>query len=108
MKSRALFITGKNNNIYLPDYVVCQGCPYADKNRMPDVMPLDSTATDYSIDKGQHGDLCPPCAKQNLSSLGHWTINGEYSRHRLFKCRQWIWLIVPGLLEDKPGVISDV
>ncbi len=62
--------------------------------------------------RGQPGDLCPPCAKQNLSSLGHWQGHGGQTYPeallplRLFKCRQWLWLVIPGLYEADPTQIA--
>jgi hypothetical protein len=53
--------------------------------------------------------LCPPCAKQALGPLGHWdghhgcTVPAELRPLRLFKCRMWMWLVVPGLLDAQSG-----
>ena len=72
------------------------------------VRPLDQSDASYSIVKGQPGDLCPPCAKQQLGSLGHWQGHGgahfpaELLPLRLFKCCMWLWLVVPGLRDDEP------
>ncbi len=72
------------------------------------VRPLDQSDASYSIAKGQPGDLCPPCAKQQLGSLGHWQGHGgahfpaELLPLRLFKCCMWLWLVVPGLRDDEP------
>jgi hypothetical protein len=78
--TRALFI-GSTGAIY-PDTLVCSGivpaeldgqpCPHAKDGHMPNLQPLDANDPAYSIDKGQPGDLCPPCAKQQLANLGHW------------------------------------
>jgi hypothetical protein len=113
---RALFLFP--DGMVHPDSFVCSGivadklgggpCPYSDGGRMPLPRPLDETDPDYTIDKGQPGDLCPPCAKQQLSNLGHWQGHGgtrfpeELSPLRLFKCRQWFWLVVPGLHDASP------
>ena len=61
-----------DGNVY-PDTLICSGvipselggkpCPYSQAGRMPDVIPLDPAAGNYTIDKGRPGDLCPPCAK---------------------------------------------
>jgi hypothetical protein len=112
---RALIIL--SDGIY-PDSLVCSGamssdihpspCPYSEKGHMPSVQPLNANDPTYSIDKGRHGDLCPPCAKQQLAYLGHWQGHGgqqfpnELLPLRLFKCRQWFWLVVPDLYDDEP------
>jgi hypothetical protein len=64
---------------------------------MPGPVPLDPDASTYTIDKGQPGDLCSPCAKQPLANLGHWQGHGKQQFPKellslcLFKCRQqWI------------------
>ena len=117
---RALFLS-PDGNIY-PDTLICSGvvppeldgkpCPYSDMGRMPGVITLDPTASNYVIDKGQPGDLCPPCGKQQLASLQHWQGHGrqqfpdELLPLRLFKCRQWFWLVVPGLCDSDPTTIS--
>jgi hypothetical protein len=101
-----------------PDTLICSGvlsfelsgkpCPYSQAGRMPDVIPLDPAAENYTTDKGQPGDLCPPCAKSQLASLRHWQGHGrqqfpeELLPLRLFKCRQWFWLVVPGLYDAEP------
>ncbi len=103
-EARALFLSS-DGNIY-PDSLICSGaipgeldgkpCRYAVAGRCPPPQPLDPADPDYTIDKGQPGELCPPCAKQNLSSLGHWQGHGgryfppELLPLRLFKCRMWL------------------
>jgi hypothetical protein len=118
--ARALFIS-PDGKIY-PDNLICSGmisgelngkpCPYAQNGRLPDLIPLDETHSSYSIDKGKPGDLCPACAKQQLSNLGHWQEHGkqtfpeELLPLRLFKCQMWLWLVIPGLYEAEPTKIS--
>lgn len=74
--------------------------------------PLDPADPTYTVDKGQPGDLCPPCAKQQLANLGHWEghrgqkFPEELKPLRLFKCRQWFWLVIPGLHHDAPSNIQ--
>jgi hypothetical protein len=115
----ALFLSS-DGNIY-PDTLICTGilpselggkpCPFAVNGHMPDPLPLDPNNPSYTIDKGQPGDLCPPCAKQQLSHLGHW--QGHRKQQfpenllplRLFKCRQWFWLVVPGLYHADPKIL---
>ena len=117
---RAIFLS-PDGSLY-PDTLICSGvippelggqpCPFSQAGRMPDVAPLDLAATNYTVDKGQPGDLCPPCAKQQLASLQHWQGHGrqqfpeELLLLRLLKCRQWFWLVVPGLHDAKPNVIA--
>jgi len=113
---KALFIS-PDGKIY-PENLICSGlisaelngkpCAYAQNGRLPDLVPLDENAPGYSPDKGNPGDLCPPCAKQQLAHLGHWQGHGEQTFPeellplRLFKCRMWLWLVVPGLYDEDP------
>jgi hypothetical protein len=117
---KAIFLS-PDGNVY-PDTLICSGvippelggkpCPYSQTGRMPDVIPLDPAASNYTLDKGQPGDLCPPCAKQQLANLQHWQGHGrqqfpeELLPLRLFKCRQWFWLVVPGLRDAQPTTLS--
>jgi len=105
--AKGLFIA-PDGKVY-PDTLICSGilpahldgkpCPFAQNARLPDPQLLDAEAVGYSIDKGKPGDLCPPCAKQNLPE--------ELLPLRLFKCRQWLWFVVPGLLESDPTRITE-
>ncbi len=113
---RALFLS-PDGTVY-PDTLICSGvlppelgghvCPYADYGRMPLPVPLDPNDPSYTIDKGKPGDLCPPCAKHQIGHLGHWqgyrgqSFPAELLSLRLFKCRQWLWLVVPGLHDASP------
>jgi hypothetical protein len=113
---KALFLS-PDGKIY-PDTLICSGmisaelngkpCPYAQNGRLPDLVSLDENDPSHSPDKGKHGDLCPPCAKQHLANLGHWQGHGgqafpqELLPLRLFKCRMWLWLVVPGLHDAEP------
>jgi hypothetical protein len=117
---RALF-TAPDGNVY-SDALICSGalpadlggkpCPFSDNGRIPLPLPLDPNDPSYTIDKGQPGDLCPPCVKQCLGSLRHW--QGHGGQHfpadllplRLFKCRMWLWLVVPGLYDDSPTTLK--
>lgn len=75
---------------------------------MPDPIPLDADSSTYSADKGQPGDLCPPCALHQIGDLRHWQgYQGQnFPEHllplRLFKCRMGFWLVVPGLSDSDP------
>jgi hypothetical protein len=118
--AKALFLS-PDGNIY-PDTFICSGvippelggkpCPYACDGGIPDAIPLNPDDATYTPDKGQPGDLCPPCVKQQLSNLGHWqghsgqTFPEELLALRLFKCRQWFWLVVPGLQDQTPDRIA--
>jgi len=113
---RALFPVG-DGSVY-PDTLICSGillaelggkpCPFSDHGRLPLPRPLDPNDPSYSIDKGKPGDLCPPCAKQQLGNLGHWQGHGaqqfpaDLLPLRLFKCRMWLWLVVTDLYDDSP------
>jgi hypothetical protein len=117
---KALFL-GSDGTVY-PDNMICSGilpgqlggkpCPYAENGRFPTPEPLDAEHPLYSPDKGKPGDLCPPCAKQQLAHLGHWQgyANQEFPQEllplRLFKCRQWLWLVVPGLYDADAAQIT--
>lgn len=116
-KAKALFIA-PNGDIF-PDYLICSGkltgshaCIYSQDGRIPSPEPLDPSATNYSPEKGRPGELCPPCVKQQLASLGHWeghrghTYPEELKPLRLFKCSQWLWLVIPGLFNDNADVIT--
>ena len=116
---KALFLS-PDGKIY-PDTLICSGllsaelngkpCPYSQNGRLPDPIPLDATHLNYSIDKGKPGDLCPPCAKQQLAHLGHWQGQGQQTFPeellplRLFKCRMWLWLVIPGLHDAEPTTL---
>jgi hypothetical protein len=113
---KALFLS-PDGNIY-PDTLICSGilpaelngkpCPYSQAGRIPEPLPLNRDDPSYSIDKEQPGELCSPCTKQNLTNLGHWQGHGkqkfpqELLSLRLFKCRMWLWLVVPGLTMPNP------
>ncbi len=118
---KALFLS-PDGNIY-PDTMICSGmipaelggqpCPFSQNGRLPDPIALsNNNGSIYTIDKGHPGDFCPPCAKQQLGSLAHWqghrgqTFPEELLSLRLFKCRQWLWLVIPGLRDDRPTEIE--
>jgi hypothetical protein len=74
------FFPASDGKIY-PDYLICtvtipaelngKPCPHSQAGFFPDLKILDPAESDYSIDKGKPGDLCPTCAKQQLPNLGH-------------------------------------
>jgi hypothetical protein len=114
---QVLFL-GCGGKVYTEDYICGDGtagevCEYSDKGKFPGLIVLDESQRTYTLDKGKPGDLCPSCAKQNLSDLGYW--QGHQDSHypdellplRLFKCRQWVWLVVRGLREDNPTELAE-
>lgn len=113
--NEALFLNC-NGDIY-PSNLICSGsldstkpCPYSDEGNFPGLTTLKEGD---SVDKGKPGDLIPCCAKQQLSNLGHWQgHNGvayleKLLPLRLFKCRMWYWLVIPGLHDSNPTEIQD-
>ena len=117
--ARALFLAA-DGQIY-PDVLICSGvlpeqlggkpCVFAQNGRLPTPIPLNKDSPDYDISKGQPGDLCPPCIRENWGSLGQWQgceaqmYPGVLRPLRLFKCRQNLWLVIPGLYEATPDRI---
>lgn len=115
-KPNALFVSPAGK-LYT-DHTICSSimngdaCPYAEAGHMPALRPLDPRDPLYTPAMGEPGDLCPPCVRQHLLSLGHW--QNQLGRPfpepllplRLFKCRQWLWLVVPGLLHAAPQVLQ--
>lgn len=115
------FFLSPDGRVY-PDTLICSGMipaelsgkpsPYSQNGRLPDLRPLDETDPNYSPDKGKPRDLCPPCAKQQLASLGRWQGHGQQAFPeellplRLFKCRMWLWLVVPGLHDVEPTKLN--
>jgi len=89
-------------------------CPYSQNGQLPDLVPLDENNPGYSPDKGKPGDLCPPCAKQQLANLEHWQGHGQQTFPeellplRLFKCRMWLWLVIPSLYDAEPTQLMTV
>jgi hypothetical protein len=73
---KALFLS-PDGNIY-PDTLICSRIlpaefngkpyPYSQAGRIPEPLLLNPDDSSYSIDKGQLGYLCPPCAKQTLAT----------------------------------------
>lgn len=120
--ARALFLA-TDGQIY-PDILICSGvlpeqlngepCLYAENARLPPPIPLNKDSPHYSPNKGAPGDLCPPCALENWASLGQWQGENEsvYPKElaplRLFKCRQNLWLVIPGLYEATANQILQI
>lgn len=115
----ALFLAS-DGTVY-PESLVCSGrvlldfsgtpCEHSTNGRMPELVVLDTSLPTYTPDKGDQGDLIPLCAKQHLSSLGHWDDKGLYPQQlhqlRLFKCRMWLWFVIPGLCDQSAGKLSN-
>lgn len=120
-QAKALFIA-PDGNVY-PDYLVCSGkllldmggeaCPFSKDGHLPEPQPLDQNFQTYSQDMGKHGDMCPPCVKQQLGNLGHWEghrgqkFPDDLKPLRLFKCKKWLWLVVLGLKHETPTQITN-
>lgn len=113
---RALFLSPGGQA--LTDDRVCSGleattlagkaCPHADSGRMPRPRAIDARTARRWPERGQAGDLAPPCSVVQLGSLGEWLGGrpGGYPERwmglRLFRCRQWFLLVVPGLHDRAP------
>ena len=120
--ARALFLAA-DGQIY-PDVLICSGvlpeqldgvpCVFAENGRLPTPIPLNKDSPNYHISKGQPGDLCPPCARESWGSLAQWqggdegVYTAEIRPLRLFKCRQNMWLVIPGLYEATPERILQI
>lgn len=120
-KPLALFLSPDGNTY--PDTLICSGlvpseldgkpCPYSQAGRFPGCSRLNLNNPTYSIDKGQPGDLCPLCAKQQLGNVGHWQRHGnqtfphELLSLRLFKCQMWFWLIFLGFHDHQATRIDE-
>jgi len=112
-KPKALFPT-HDGKIY-PDHLICTSTTPAELNGKPSTLKQVFFLTSKflillnqitGLIRGKPGDLCPTCAKQQLSSLRHWQGHSgqnfpeELLALRLFKCRMWLWLVVPGIYDD--------
>lgn len=113
---RALFLS-TDGSLY-SDTLICSGllpgklggkpCPFAMRKQMPAPVALAADAPDYDPDRGEPGDLCPPCAMHHIGALETWEghkryfVPEELLPLRLFKCRQDFWLVVIGLRDDRP------
>ncbi len=89
---------------------LCSDCPHAQHGQIR-LAPIDESDSNYSVDKGLHGDLSPLCSQSQLAHLGHWQghqgalFPENLLPLRLFKCRQGHWLVVQGLLDANPTEI---
>ena len=120
--ARALFLAA-DGQVY-PDVLICSGvlpeqlggvpCVFAENGRLPTPISLNKDSPSYHASKGQPGDLCPSCAREKWGSLGQWqgdgveVYSGELRPLHLFKCRQNLWLVIPGLYEATPDRILQV
>lgn len=126
---KALFIISGGKT--LPEDAICSGllarlplvsedqgsstsCRYYVNDVFPEVKPLDEKDPLYSIDKGNPGDFAPTCAICQHSSLENSQrgsrSEGKFFQEllplRLFKCRQGLFLVIPGLYDDSPQEIK--
>lgn len=117
---QALFLFSRG--LLIADNLICSGkletpfqgaCKYSDNGQMPGLKRLlvDEKSQETRLGKG--GDLAPHCALEHLGDLGTWQKNiGEryphrYSHLRVYKCRQMLMLIVPGIRNDRASMIED-
>lgn len=117
---RALFLSAAGQ--VLADDRVCSGleapalggrpCPHAEGGRMPSLQPIDAGSARRWPERGRAGDLAPPCAAVQLGSLAGWlgARTGGHPDHllglRLFRCRQWFLMVVPGLHDGAPDRLT--
>ena len=117
---QALFLFSKG--LLITDDLVCSGkletqfkgaCKYSDDGHMPGLMTLTVDELSQESRLGMSGDLAPQCALEHLGSLESWqTTIGEqypqrYAHFRVYKCRQMLMLIVPGIRNDQASVFQD-
>jgi hypothetical protein len=125
-KPKALFFA--KDGTLLPENLICSGalvdteifvnsgnkgaCQYYIDGVFPDIKPLDKKDPGYNIDKGNPGDLSPTCALCKYSTLEHaQTKPGLFPKEllplRVFKCRMWFFLVIPGLYDNNPQLIQE-
>jgi len=117
---QALFLFS-NGQLVAAD-LICSGnletqfkgpCKYSDNGNMPGLIRLTLNAGTQEARLGRNGDFAPQCALEQLGSLGTWQLTiGERYPHRywdfrVFKCRQMLMLIVPGIRDDRASVFQD-
>ncbi len=83
-------------------------CPHSQDGRLPLLERLDEAGADAAPERGRPGDLVPTCCIQHFGSLGDWQgPGGPYPAAlrdlRVFRCRKWFLLVVPGLRDDRAG-----
>jgi hypothetical protein len=118
-KSQALFLFSRGQLI--SHEMICSGekttqfegaCQYSSQGRMPGLKKLEVNPSGQASRLGQVGDLAPLCALEQLGSLGKWQENigetypSQFLPLRVFKCRQMLMLIVPGLRDDDASALQ--
>ncbi len=118
-KSQALFLFSRGRLI--SHELICSGkittqfegsCKYSQDGRMPGLKKLEANQTEQISRLGHDGELVPICALEQLGSLEEWQENigetypAQFLQWRVFKCRQMMMLIVPGLPNDEPTVLQ--
>ena len=79
---------------------------------MPGLIRLVFDGDTQASRLGRNGDFAPSCALEQLGRLGTWQLTiGERYPHRywdlrVYKCRQMLMLIVPGIRDDRAYVLS--
>jgi hypothetical protein len=117
---KALFLF--SNGLLIADDLICSGeletqftgpCKYSRDGKMPGLVRLVFDENYHGSRLGMNGDFVPRCALEQLGSLANWQlIIGEkyphrYWHFRVFKCRQMLMLIVPGIRNDQASVFQD-
>ncbi|OGO08373.1 MAG: hypothetical protein A2Z66_11970 [Chloroflexi bacterium RBG_13_66_10] len=116
---RALFLSDEGR--VLPDTLVCSGvlpgrepsgiCPFSEAGRMPLPQQIGAEAHRSGPERGNLGDLAPPCALQALGDLTSFmgarspAFPPDLQPLRVFKCRLMYLLVVPGLRDDRAGEV---
>jgi hypothetical protein len=116
---QALFLF--SNGLLVADDLICSGeletqftgpCKYSSSGKMPGLIRLAFDRDTRESRLGRNGDFAPQCALEQLGSLGTWQLTiGERYPHRywdirVFKCRQMLMLIVPGIRDDRASVLQ--
>lgn len=120
VEPQALFLFSEG--LLIEDALICSGkletqfsgaCKYSENGQMPGLMTLTFDEPSQESRLGKSGDLAPQCALEHLGDLATWQKNiGEryphrYSQLRVYKCRQMLMLIVPGIRNDRASIIED-
>jgi len=119
-KPQALFLF--SNGQLIDADLICSGnletqfegpCKFSADGKMPGLIRLAFNGDTQESRLGRNGDFAPKCALEQLGSLGTWQLDiGERYPHRyrdlrVFKCRQMLMLIVPGIRNDQASVFQD-
>ena len=116
IRTRALFLS-PDGKCY-PDGAVCgnpdggvgdlRPCPHSDDGRLPPPERVREGGAAQAPERGRPGDFAPPCVIQHFGNLQDWQgPDGLYSPDlhalRVFRCRKWFLLVVPGIRDDRAG-----